>query len=100
MIEQFEKGDYDIITHTHKEDTKEKKVNRIKEKGIVIKVKKLETEELSEEIKEGKDSEPVLSIIESVKDNKKKEVKTNNAPFDNKNIEYASQYEDDIEPLI
>lgn len=102
IIEQFEKGDYDIITHTHK-GTEDKKINRVKEKGIVIKVKRLETEEPGETVKEAHDSEPGLPISEPKKNKEKFMVKAKSIPekkSENREKDNAFQYEEDIEPLI
>ena len=89
MINLFEKGDYDIVTHTKKGKDERPK---IKEKGIVIKVKRFEDEvvkgtETKTEAEKKEESNDVQDMMCNVK--------TRNMPIgdypDNSN---------DIEPLI
>ena len=109
MINLFENGEFDLVTKTYKtiEDNKPKKP-RIKEKGIVIKVKKIGEEEEEEKIEEKKEEkkEDKKKEDEKIEDNKTK--KENNEKittdifdeippdiFDDDN-----DNENNIEPLI
>ena len=81
MINKFEKGDYDIVTHAKRNERP-----KIKEKGVVIKVKKFDEEEpKKEEIKS--------DMICNVKDN------GSDILFDLPPDDYPDN-SNDIEPLI
>ena len=81
MINKFEKGDYDIVTHAKRNER-----SKIKEKGVVIKVKKFDEEEpKKEEIKS--------DMICNVKDN------GSDILFDLPPDDYPDN-SNDIEPLI
>ena len=94
MIELFNKGEFDPVNRVHTDINyiKENK-NKIKEKGIKIKIKMLEKEE---EKKEEKKDEINSNEI---KEDKNKEIKKENKIYEDED-EYRNIESEGIEPLI
>jgi hypothetical protein len=108
MINLFENGEFDLVTKTYKtiEDNKPKKP-RIKEKGIVIKVKKIgEEEEKIEEKKEDKKEEDKKKEEEKIEDDKTKKENSEKITTDIFDeippdiFDYDNDNENNIEPII
>ena len=96
MIELFNKGEFDPVNRVHTDiNYRKENKNKIKEKGIKIKIKMLEKEEKEEEKKEEKKDE--INNNEKEKEDLNKEIKEEKNNYEE---EYRDIDTEGIEPLI
>ena len=102
MIKLFENGEFDLVTKTYKNVEYKTKRERPKEKGIVIKVKKIgeEEEKKEEDKKENEKKEGVLNDEEKKNNEVKVEEKKNEENKINNNNKVTNDIFDEIPPDI